>query len=843
MKMKLSRDELGIDLDYRLILKDFSGFYNRFDSISIENLINPKLNYEFWDKLIKGWIKNNQVDTVVSKANNGIIPGFEEKIAIDWLNLKKRDYNYQWRLHSFDFCPLLVSSYVEKRDTKYINIIFELLDSWKSHFIDKNFPEEIFSWNDHASANRLLNLTYLLFFLLRQPYDNKEKIDFLKNIVLCHIVVLSCRNFYSFHTNHGLFQAHHTYVASTLLRHDIDSCNFQEINFRRMAEEFNFSFTNEAVHKENSPEYHFVIFKNFLQFNDSLKQLELDKKEFIDDVNQFALGALKFLAYAIKPNGFLPTMGDTEEKQLDNLPSLKDNQNYPFYLYAQSKASQGSPLPYIACAFAEAGYFFIKTNYSEVDYNDQFYLAAKSGFLSKYHRQDDDCHFVLSAFDDDWLVDGGLYRHEHHDPIREFMRSRYSHNLMIPKGDIFIERQNPPQLLNAEEWGLTHWMNTPKRIEATLATRMFNGFDYRREFVYQSPYKLKVSDIISKLEDNPIDTYQLVFNFSSDKKITVSHFDNCLKVESNRACLHLKIDNFNNVSNVKILIGNELPGEFIQKISKNYNILDDCQTAIFEIKSIDPSLTVSVQTNIEIEKKDSCIRVFILGSCVTRDAFELAQEGQFKIAGYLARTSMASTFQEETVTKYDTSIIKSNFQRRMVDNDLLKKTTDELGKVDFDFLVIDLIDERFDVVKTLDGKYFTLSSEFKEYIALGDDVTLLKPNDNELFDLWCRGWDKFIQIAKSKNFYHKICINKVFWSNKDSNEEVVFPEYQNWINKNNAWLERLYSYIEKSKDIKIVFYSQESFRIDRNHKWGAQPYHYADTLYLEFLEKLMEINK
>ena len=72
---------------------------------------------------------------------------------------------------------------------------------------------------------------------------------------------------------------------------------------------------------------------------------------------------------------------------------------------------------------------------------------------------------------------------------------------------------------------------------------------------------------------------------------------------------------------------------------------------------------------------------------------------------------------------------------------------------------------------------------------------------------------------------------------------MVFPEYQNWINKNNAWLERLYSYIEKSKDIKIVFYSQESFRIDRNHKCGAQPYHYADTLYLEFLEKIMEINK
>lgn len=838
--MKLSSDGLGIDLDYRVILKDFSELYNTFNALSIDSLLNPNLNYEFWDKLVQNWSNSNRIDVIISQIKNGIIPGFEEILDIDWLNLKQRDFNYQWRLHSFDFCPLLMAAYVEKGDNKYINIIFDLLNSWKLHFIDGYFPNEIFPWNDHASANRALNLTYLFFFLIRHSYDNREAINLLKNVILCHIVILSCRNFYSFHTNHGLFQANHGYVASTLLKYDIDGCDFQEINFKRMTEEFSFSFTREFVHKENSPEYHFVIFKNFLQFNDNLKRLELHQKEFIDDVNQFASGALKFLAYAIKPNGFLPTIGDTEEKQLDDLSILKENKNHSLYLYAQSKAKQGSLLPYMACAFEESGYFFIKTNYPEINYDEQFYLAAKSGFLSKYHRQDDDCHFVLSAFGEDWLVDGGLYRHEHHDPIREFMRSRYSHNLMLPKGDIFIERHSPPQVSSSKNWGLSRWLNTSKRVEATLTTQMFNGFNYKREFIYYEPFKLKVLDTISKLENNPVATYQLVFNFAADKKINVDNSDNCLKVESVKACLQLKIDALKNVSNVKILMNDDLPSQFIQKISKRYNVLDDCQTVIFEICPIDPLQTISVQTHIEIAKKDSC-KVFVLGSCVTRDAFEFSEKDQFTVAGYLARTSIASSFQEKSITEYDTSVIQSAFQRRMVDNDLSKKTIDEIEKVDFDFLVIDLIDERFGVVKTFDGRYFTLSSEFKENILLGDDVKLLSPNDDELFDLWCQGWDKFIELAKLKGFHNKIVINKVFWSNKDLNNEVVFPEYQRWIDKNNLWLKKLYAYIESSEDVKILSYPNEILRIDRYHKWGGQPYHYTASLYLEFLKQLIRL--
>lgn len=272
-------------------------------------------------------------------------------------------------------------------------------------------------------------------------------------------------------------------------------------------------------------------------------------------------------------------------------------------------------------------------------------------------------------------------------------------------------------------------------------------------------------------------------------------------------------------------------------------MLEKCQTIVFKIKSIDVNTSVSIETNIALEKKDTAKKVFILGSCVTRDALELADESCFKLSGYIARTSLASTFRNELVSNYDLSTIASSFQRRMVDNDLLKKTMTELINTDFDFLVIDLIDERFEVVDNGDGQYFTLSSEFKDNVILQEGVRILKPNDDELFDLWCQGWNKLIEMARLNNFYHKIIINKVYWSNKDLSNELVFPEYGNWIDKNNQWLNRLYSYIEKLEDIKIISYPENSFFIDRAHKWGAQPYHYTNGLYIEFLNKLGQMSK
>ena len=87
--------------------------------------------------------------------------------------------------------------------------------------------------------------------------------------------------------------------------------------------------------------------------------------------------------------------------------------------------------------------------------------------------------------------------------------------------------------------------------------------------------------------------------------------------------------------------------------------------------------------------------VRILGSCVTRDALEITTD--FKLIDYTARTSLASL---ATNSRLDSGIlnnIKSTFQKRMVERDMTKRFWLSLEKSQNDIIIIDLIDDRFNL--------------------------------------------------------------------------------------------------------------------------------------------------
>lgn len=100
------------------------------------------------------------------------------------------------------------------------------------------------------------------------------------------------------------------------------------------------------------------------------------------------------------------------------------------------------------------------------------------------------------------------------------MRSRYSHNLLL-QGDVVIDRQTPPKLSQSKQWGLIDWTNATGNVEAVLATQI-TRFNYQRKFVYNSPFKLSITDVMSKLENNEVDTYQLVFHLQAIKKLQLT---------------------------------------------------------------------------------------------------------------------------------------------------------------------------------------------------------------------------------------------------------------------------------------------------------------------------------
>lgn len=230
-------------------------------------------------------------------------------------------------------------------------------------------------------------------------------------------------------------------------------------------------------------------------------------------------------------------------------------------------------------------------------------------------------------------------------------------------------------------------------------------------------------------------------------------------------------------------------------------------------------------------------KVFILGSCVSRDAFELNEAKDFSIVSYLARTSFASAFHDHQVQDLDLSRIPSSFQHRMVESDLKKNASNVLVQSRFDWLVIDLIDERFNIFVSDNNEIFTLSPELINNCSVDKVGRVVQSNTDEFFEFWKSGWDKFIILAKKYNFLQKILINKVFWTNKTSaGQSVLSNNYQAWIDKNNMWLDRLYNYIEKNQDIRVLEYNKTLLKADSDHKWGLQSYHYDKPVYLHLIQ-------
>ena len=102
------------------------------------------------------------------------------------------------------------------------------------------------------------------------------------------------------------------------------------------------------------------------------------------------------------------------------------------------------------------------------------------------------------------------------------------------------------------------------------------------------------------------------------------------------------------------------------------------------------------------------MKIGILGSCISRDIFREMKLDHL-VNEYRARTSIHSITQSESADISRINFPESNFQSNMVKHDFEKT---ELNLDNCDYLILDLIDERFELITNF-GSVVTLSNELK----------------------------------------------------------------------------------------------------------------------------------
>lgn len=236
-------------------------------------------------------------------------------------------------------------------------------------------------------------------------------------------------------------------------------------------------------------------------------------------------------------------------------------------------------------------------------------------------------------------------------------------------------------------------------------------------------------------------------------------------------------------------------------------------------------------------------RLLIFGSCVSRDILNYPQaKAQLVLVDYYARCTIASLGSRPIEMPSTVQHISSKFQRRMVERDIRKDFLSDLNTLQFDVLLMDLIDERLNLYVEPGGKACTLSSELvSSGFSKGSDKGLsISSGSEEFWRLWEAGWSILVCKFRDLELLDRVRVNQVYWGARTENGGNFEPHYSSKrIDQANQFLDRMYQRI--GADIP----SEQFLRFDRDlmtgsntHKWGISPFHYIDDYYHAAIQQL-----
>lgn len=329
-------------------------------------------------------------------------------INFNWNGIE-RDRNWWWQAQALPFLNWYVESYnlqSEEERKKYFSLCLAAIDNWNTKTKDYDSP---LAWHDHGTAFRTRNIINWITFCYTQDID---VIALSNNINLSKLIVkhldwlLDSKN-YSEYTNHGFDQSMIVLTISAMF----DSEQFEThrlMSRQRLKAEIKFAFTDEGVHKENSPGYQKFMLARLKQ----LRTLALLNETVISELAEnYIVKAEEFLRVITLPNGYLPMIGDTRGEDVGL--QYSQNANIDILDYSAS------------------GYIILR---GRTVTNKDFHLLFKCSHFSNYHRHDDD--LSLHLFFDNVVIlgDGGLGSHNEKDERRKALRSNIAHNVPYVSG-------------------------------------------------------------------------------------------------------------------------------------------------------------------------------------------------------------------------------------------------------------------------------------------------------------------------------------------------------------------------------------------------------------------------
>lgn len=242
------------------------------------------------------------------------------------------------------------------------------------------------------------------------------------------------------------------------------------------------------------------------------------------------------------------------------------------------------------------------------------------------------------------------------------------------------------------------------------------------------------------------------------------------------------------------------------------------------------------------------MKVDIFGSCVTRDAFSFDDIRTSRVQNYLGRQSFIG-LQDKAVPFDERWFDEVNaWERKCAVAALCKAENAFPFSSDSDYLIVDYIDERLDLID-IEGSRVLLTKHvlqpgFKAHYE-GRFKQIRRLSSDTLAD-WTSGARTFFERAVAHYGAERIILHKAHWAHHFKDDDGTLTPFGNdWpdkIARNNDLLDRYHAITEALvPGLKTVEVEQGFIFADPAHKWSKEPFHYRPEYYTRFLELFREV--
>lgn len=433
---------------------------------------------------------------------NSIFPVYKFNNQLSWKENPYKNPTWCFYFHSLDMVGYLMNAYELDPKQGYLERSKWFLESWMEINPSSENQASSYAWNDHSTANRVINIIYFWQYYKNSSIYNQDFANKLIDMLVIHGDFLADDKHYTKGNNHGIFQDR-SLIELALLFPDMKESQvwFDKAMDRLMVHVTN-DVTPSGVHKEHSPSYHVIILKLFKGIHDFIMQFGIINKTLEDKVILME----DYLAYLAKPDGTLPILGDSEPGSIYLLN--QDNISSQALHYVISKGKLGQK-PNNDAIYPDGGIGIFRNGW---DKSTPLFLLFTAAYHSNVHKHADDLSFVLSFGKTDFFVDSGKYSYNETEAYRQYFRSAMAHNTIVVDNKSYpIEKDqiNKSRINKYKSAGYYSYI--------VGSHDLYQGVKIERTIIYlKNINSILIRDTMHSLENH---SYSEIFNIGKDVEI------------------------------------------------------------------------------------------------------------------------------------------------------------------------------------------------------------------------------------------------------------------------------------------------------------------------------------